>query len=64
MLHGRALRNLLKKTKGHKEDREPVITCKPSGAKILLPKQENLTMYKQSHIEVAGEDFCEGCTND
>ena len=53
MLHGRALRNLLKNTKGHEEDREPVITCKPSGAKIILPKQENLNMYKQSHIEAA-----------
>ena len=51
MLDNQALRDLLNKVKGHKEDREPIITCKPSGAKIVLPKQEDSTMYNQSHVE-------------
>ena len=53
MLDDQALRDLLKKVKGYKEDREPIITCKPSGAKIILPKQEDSTRYKQSHVETA-----------
>lgn len=53
MLDDQALRDLLNKVKGHKEDRAPIITCKPSGAKIILPKQEDSTMYKQSHVEAA-----------
>ena len=53
MLDYQASRDLLNKVKEHKEDREPIITCKPSGAKIILPKQEDSTMYKQSHVEAA-----------
>lgn len=53
MLDDQALRDLLNRVKGYKEDREPIITCKPSGAKIILPKQEDSTMYKQSHVEAA-----------
>ena len=53
MLDDQALRDLLNRVKGHKEDRESIITCKPSGAKIILPKQEDSTMYKQSHVETA-----------
>ena len=40
MLDDQALRDLLNRVKGHKEDREPIITCKPSGAKIILPLVE------------------------
>lgn len=53
MLDDQALRDLLNKVKGRKEDREPIITCKSSGVKIILPKKEDSTMYKQEHIEAA-----------